>query len=109
MRNIFRMQERRDEAARKLQAQLEDQIIQAQQVRNFFETDLGLYISSKIDSDIQNVKNNLVAIDAYDQKAVLGLQMEFKMLNRIKLYFAQALLAGQNAEQAVGLREPNED
>ena len=91
---------KQEERARKQQEALEDQIVLAQQVRNFFETDLGRYLEEKMDTDIKNIKDKLVIAQPED---VFLLQEEFRVINKIKGYLAQAILAGNNAEKALQL------
>ena len=103
--NIFNRADKQREKQRQLQILLEDQIVQAEQVKNFFSTDLGKYIESKIETDIHSLKNKLVYAQAEE---VYLLQDEFKMLNRIKLYFASAIMSGNNALQALNIRDIDE-
>jgi hypothetical protein len=88
----------------KLLEELEDQVLDAELVRNFFRGELGQLIERNIEKDIQEVKAKFLTVDANDAKQVLSLQMEYKMLNRIKVYFAKALVTGNNALQALNIR-----
>ena len=100
--NIFNLRNKQQEKALQLQMKLEEQIIESEQVKNFFSTDLGKYIEKKIEEDVQAVKNKL-AFAELDR--VTKLQTEYQMLNRIKLYFATAITNGNNALQALDLSE----
>lgn len=100
--NIFNRRDKQAEKALAIRLAIEDQIVEGQQVKNFFDTDLGKYIERKIEDDVQAVKNKLVYAEIEE---VPKLQVEYKMLNRIKLYFAMAITAGNNAEQALDLRQ----
>lgn len=102
---MFRFKERQEEKARSLQEKLEDEIILAEQVRNFFATDVGKYIQTKMDEDQQRVKNALVKVDADDIKAIRKLQMEYETVGKVKIYIGNALIAGNNAEKTLGLNK----
>jgi len=104
---FFDSKKKQEEREHKLRMQLEEQIVLAEQVRNFFETDLGKYLEAKMDEDRQNVKNQIVKVDPTDSKQIQKLQNDFAVVNRISLYFAQAILAGNQAEKALNLQSYN--
>lgn len=97
--------QRQAEKARLHREALEDQVVQAEQVRNFFATDIGQYILKKMDEDIATVKSKLVRVDHRDANAVQDLQVEFQVINKVKLYLGKAILAGEQAERALNLKE----
>ena len=88
---------------RKIKEDLEDKIIQGEQVRNFFATDLGKYIEKNIEIDIANIKQKLTQVDPELYLKIIELQTEYKVLNRVKLYFAKAIIDCDNALQALDL------
>jgi len=102
------IQKWKEEKERKIREKLEEQIIRSEQVRNFFSTDTGKYLEARIAQDIQSVKDRLVKVDHRDSNAIQDLQNEYLAINKIKFYFAQALLDGSNAEKALNLNSSYE-
>jgi hypothetical protein len=104
---MFNLKKRQEERDLKLRLQLEDQIVLAEQVRNFFATDVGKYLQQKMDEDKQSAKNQLMKVDPFDTKMIQKYQNDFTLINRITLYFGQALIAGTSAEKALNLQNYN--
>lgn len=87
----------------KLREQLEEQIILAEQVRNFFTTDVGKFIEEKMAEDQQTIKNKLILVDSDDMKQIKKLQNSYEVISKIKYYLGHALIAGESAEKALNL------
>jgi hypothetical protein len=100
--------QRKEERERKLREQLEEQIICAEQVRNFFETDLGKYLEAKMAEDQQTIKNKLITVDFDDEKQIRKLQNSYEVIAKIKFYLGHALLTGDSAEKALNLHQFND-
>lgn len=94
--NIFKSNEER------IQEQivaLEDRIILAEQVRNFFETDTGKYLEKCMEADIEDIKTKLLSIEPENEKEIQKLQNKFNVINKVRVYFGRAILAGNDAEK----------
>ncbi len=106
--SLFDYKKKQDEKERLILMKHEEDIILAEQIRNFFSTDIGKYLQEQMDNDQAAIKNRIIVANAYDNEEIQTLQNEYQVITKIKNYFGKALLNGNSAEKALNLRRNEE-
>jgi hypothetical protein len=78
---------------------LEDALALEQTARDFFKTKLGAFIKEQIDQDKQQALLELAKANPWDAEAVQKIQNKYEVCRQIEVYFARAILNGQQAGQ----------
>ena len=71
------------------------------QVELFLESDVGMYLRQRAQSDIDSAMQVLRNIDAFKPEEILKIQLKLKVAERIVGYLAEAVLAGQQATEHI--------
>jgi len=80
--------------------------ILGEDAEKFLKSDIGEYLTGRIEQDIEDAKAGLVDVDPMDSVAVMKLQNDIKRAESIKQYLSEIVVAGRNAYE---LLHGNED
>lgn len=97
MFNIFNKKHNQEKLIQEQQQKLEDQVLLAEEVKKFLESNIGKYVLDQIKHDQDTIKKELIQANAFDPDAIVILQNKYNSLSSIKMYLAQAINNGNEA------------
>ena len=97
----------REQTKTEREEQLEDDIYLADEIRKFFNSDIGKYLQQRINKDLASIENDLLKVDPYNPHEIVKLQNLHVSIASIKEYFASAMRKGDQALDEIDLKKFN--
>lgn len=77
------------------------QAVLGQKARDWLTSDLGKYVITRADSDIDRARQALVECPWWNSRRIRRLQNEAKVAQLFKVWMADAIIEGRNALQII--------